>query len=151
MWCVESFAESSATLASESEPQKRFTVVPYPFFNDTIGAGAWAAVIMEGYYQKQMTAVGTALGSTEETFYGFLTVMNLQLPWVKRIFLAPTFYYGKVGTVEAYLNGNTAFMNETAGGNDSSKDNFIETKGTDQAYQLVIRYLYCQWDMAGSI
>ena len=139
--CSESIAESSATLASEAEPQKRLTVVPYPFFNGTIGAGLGAAVIMEGYYQKQMTAVGTVLGSTEETFYGFFRVMNLQSPWVKRIFLEPTLYYGKVGKVDAYLNGNPAFTNETAGSNDSSEDNFIETEGTDQAYQLVIRYL----------
>lgn len=139
--CSESIAESIGTPTSESKPQGRLTIVPYPFYNDTIGFGAGAAVIMEGYYQRQITAVGSVLGSTEETAYAFFKVMNIQSPWVKRIFLDPTVFYGKVGTIDAYLDGNPAFPAERAGSNDSSEDNFIGTEGTDQAYQLVIKYL----------
>ncbi len=125
----------------EAESKRRLLILPFPFYNDTIGTGVGIAAIAEGYVQKQMIAIGAALVSDNESGYGFLKIKNLQLPWIKRVFLEPEFFAGEFGTIDIYLDGNPDFTDETSGNNDSSKDNFIEAEGTDIFFESKIKFL----------
>ena len=136
-----SYAGEEAPSGGGTEDEQRLLVIPFPFSNDTIGPGVGVAVIAEGYGQRQIHAVGAALGSSNGTGYLFLKVKNIQLPWAKRVFLDPTIFYGDVGAVEVYLDGNPSFPGDMAGANDSDEDDFIETEGTDQAYELKMSFL----------
>jgi len=46
------YAEEEVLTAEETYP-RRLLLVPYPFFNDTIGAGLGVAAIAEGYVQPR--------------------------------------------------------------------------------------------------
>ncbi len=136
-----SYSQDTPQDPGEGENKKRLLLLPFPFYNDTIGPGVGVTAIAEGYIQRQTKTVGAALGSSEGTVYFFLKSKNIQVPWAKRIFLEPTLFYGKVSAVDLYLDGNPAFPKEVAGTNDSDADNFIEAAGTDQSYELRIKYL----------
>ena len=81
----------------ETQPGRNYVLPPFPFFNESIGAGIGVGAIIEGYYQKQVRAVGAAHVSSNETYIGFLKANNIQFPWVKRIFLEPIVAVSKYG------------------------------------------------------
>ena len=98
----------------EKQDEKRLLILPYPFFNDTIGSGVGAAVIAEGYVQKQMLTVGTALGSSEGTYLFFLMVRNYQFPWIKRLILDPQTSIGEFQEIKSYTRDSPDFPEEDA-------------------------------------
>ena len=58
------FAEEGERLSTEAsneeekqEKNKRLLLLPFPFFNDTIGTGVGVAAIAEGYIQPQLLSV----------------------------------------------------------------------------------------------
>jgi len=140
MACLPAHAEVDMVDKDEPSP-KRLLVLPYPFYNDTIGTGIGAAAIAEGYGQEQMFTVGSALFSLEGTYAGFLMIRNYQFPWLKRIFLEPAASYGKFKEIRSYTIGNPAFPNERPGSNESREDNFLESDGTDFWVDFSIKYL----------
>jgi hypothetical protein len=124
------------------EPEgRRLLLVPYPFFNDTIGAGLGVAAIAEGYLQRRTLTVGSALYSTENTYLFFLMMRNYQVPWVKRLFLEPSTSLGEFTDIKSYKGFNPEFPNQRPGSNDSSKDNFIESDGSDFWIHFNTKYL----------
>jgi hypothetical protein len=143
-------AESSGEAAGEaveneqagsSEPFERLLIVPYPFFNETIGSGIGVAAIAEGYVQPQMLAVGSGLISAEGTYLFFLMVRNYQFPWVKRLFLEPSMAAGEFTDIQSYTRSNPKFPNERPGSNESNEDNFLESDGEDYWVELNMKYL----------
>lgn len=142
------FAEEWERLSPEAsngeakqEKNKRLLLLPYPFFNDTIGAGVGVAAIAQGYVQPQMLTVGSGLFSIEGTYLVFLMARNYQVPFVKRVFIEPTTFFGKFKEIQSYTRSSPAFPNERAGSNDSSKDNFVEAGGTDNSLSIKIKYI----------
>jgi len=126
---------------AEEAPRKRLLTLPYPFYNDTIGAGIGVATIAEGYVQPQMLSVGSGLFSAEGTYLLFAMVRNYQVPWLDRLILEPQVSIGEFRKIETYVNGNPDFPDERAGSNDSSKDNFIEADGSDEWVEIRMRYI----------
>jgi hypothetical protein len=116
-------------------------VLPYPFYNNSIGAGAGAAFVAEGYVQKRMLSVGTALASTEGTYLVFLLVRNCQFPLMKRLVLDLQGSVGEFDDVRSYTGANPSFPDERPGDNDSRKENYIEAGGDDSWAEFVFRYV----------
>ena len=123
------------------QPAKRLLVVPYPFYNATIGTGLGVAAIAEGYGQDRMLTVGTGLLSAQGTYMLFLMSRNYRVPFNKRIIIDPQTSVGRFENVQSYTVNNPDFPGEDAGSNDSSKDNFIEADGDDFWFDVRIRYL----------
>jgi len=126
---------------AEKHDNKRLLVIPFPFFNDTVGSGVGVAAIAEGYIQKQVLTVASGLYSAGGTYLTFLYMRDYQLPWIKRIFVSPRASYGELQDISFYKGYNPDFPNERAGSNDSSEDNFIEADGSDYWLDLNIKYL----------
>jgi hypothetical protein len=114
---------------------------PILFFHDSIGAGIGVAAIAQGYAQKQTLTVGTGLMSTEGTYLLFLMMRHYQVPWVKRLFLEPSMSAGEFKEIQSYTGSNSDFPGERPGANDSHKDNFNESDGSDIWFDLTIKYL----------
>ena len=141
MLAVPIFAEEIDLSADKSAPKKRLLLMPYPFFNDTIGSGLGVAAIAEGYVQPQVFSVGSALYSTDGNYLLFLMMKNYQLPLMKRIFLEPKLSFGEFKDIQAYRGTNPRFPNEIAGSNNSSDGNFTESDGSDYWIDFNIKYL----------
>ena len=58
--------------SAEKHDYKRLLVIPFPFFNDTVGSGVGVAAISEGYIQKQVLTVASVLYIAEGTYFTFL-------------------------------------------------------------------------------
>jgi hypothetical protein len=128
-------------LPAEEQYPKRLLLVPYPFYNDTVGAGLGVAAIAEGYVQKQVMTVGSGLVSSEGTYLLFLMMRNYQFPWYKRVFLEPSTSTGEFKDIQSYTGRNRDFPNERPGSNDSHEDNFSESDGSDAWFDFNIKYL----------
>lgn len=132
---------------AENTPQaargipRRLLVIPYPFYNDTIGGGIGVAAIAEGYGQKQMLSVGTALVSAEGTYMVFGMIRNFQAPWIKRLILDPQAATGRYKDVQTYSINSPDYPNEDPGSNNSSKDNYIDASGDDSWFEFKCKYL----------
>lgn len=135
--------------ASQEQPQpaetapkgKRLLLLPFPFFNDTIGTGLGAAMVAEGYVQPQMLTVASLLGSTDGTYLGFVMVRNYQVPFLKRLILDPQISSGKYQDIKSYTRNAPGFANERAGSNDSSPDNYFKADGTDFWFDFKMKFL----------
>ena len=144
---VFSFCLLSSVNAEEEKPpteepeSKRLLLLPYPFYNDTIGTGIGVVAIAEGYIQKQVMTVGSGLFSTEGTYLAYLAMRNYQVPWIKRVFLEPSTSFGKLTDIQFYGGNNPNFPNERSGSNDSHEDNFSESDGSDVWFDFNIKYL----------
>jgi hypothetical protein len=126
---------------SDQEKDRHLLVMPFPFYNDTIGAGAGAAVIAEGYIQPQMLTVGAGLFSAQGTYLTFLLVRNYQVPWIRRLILDPQVSSGEFEDIKSYARNNPAFPNERAGSNESSEDNYVKSDGSDFWFEFKMRFL----------
>ncbi|MBK5095038.1 MAG: BamA/TamA family outer membrane protein [Deltaproteobacteria bacterium] len=140
LFSITGYAEEAVPPAGP-EPSRRFLAIPYPFFNDTIGAGVGAVIITEGYIQPQVLTVTSVLGSVDGTYLGFFMMRNYQVPWFRRVILEPQGSVGKFSDIKSYLRGNPAFPNERPGSNESSEDNFLESDGDDFWVELTTKYL----------
>jgi hypothetical protein len=116
-------------------------LVPYAFYNENLNVATGAAFGTVGHPQQQLSLVGTAFGSTNDSWGLYLLGFDYQLPFGNRLFLDPWISVGKFGELKSYSDGNPEFPNERAGSNDSDEDNYIEGKGTDQHYRLRFKYL----------
>ncbi|MEJ2519748.1 MAG: BamA/TamA family outer membrane protein [Desulfuromonadales bacterium] len=138
---VESEIHYAGAVPAASPHYRNFLLVPFPFYNDTIGTGIGVAGIAEGYPQPQSLVVGSGLYSAEGNGMLFLMARNHRLPWLQRLFIEPSLSVGKFEELKTYTIGNPAFPNEQPGSNDSSKDNYNETDGTDNWFDLNFKFL----------
>ena len=115
--------------------------LPYAFYNDSFGFAVGYVYGVVGRPQKQATLLATAIAGTKGSAMGFLVGRDLQMPRVERLFLDPIISVGYFKDNDAYINGNSDFPDERAGGNDSDKDNFVEGDGWDNFFRLRFKYL----------
>ncbi|GAB6097761.1 BamA/TamA family outer membrane protein [Desulfatiferula olefinivorans] len=132
--------ESSVEMEPD-QPSKRLLILPYPFYNSTIGTGVGLAGVAEGYGQDRMLTVGTGLVSAQGTYMLFMMVRNYRAPFCKRLIIDPQASVGRYENIQSYILNNPEFPQEDAGTNDSSKDNFIEADGDDMWFDVRLRYL----------
>jgi hypothetical protein len=71
----------------------------------------------------------------------FLMDRNHRLPWLERLFVEPTLSVGKFQDIKTYTVGSPKYPNEKPGSNDSNKNNFVESDGTDNWLDLNFKFL----------
>ncbi len=140
-FCTSVYAQDIDLAADKTVSKKRLLLMPYPFFNDTIGSGLGVAAISEGYIQPQVFTVGSALYSTDGNYLLFWMMKNYQFPWIKRVFLEPKISFGEFVDIQSYRGVNPGFPGERAGSNNSSKENFTKSDGSDYWLDFNIKYL----------
>jgi hypothetical protein len=125
----------------EDLAKKRFLVLPFPYYNESIGAGAGVAAISQGYVQKQMLTIASAMASDQGTNMFFIMVRNARAPFLSRLILEPQVCQNKFKDVQSYVISNPAFPDEQPAGNDSSENNFLNAEGNDFWVDFKMRYL----------
>lgn len=116
-------------------------VIPYGFYNANTGLAAAAVVLGKGLIQPQVITVANAFVSTSGSYNLFLSNLDMQLPFSRRLFVDQVTYYSDLNEVDNYQDGNPAFPGERAGSNDSDADNYIEATGDDLFAFLNFKYL----------
>jgi hypothetical protein len=125
----------------EMQKTRRMLVVPFPYYNESIGPGIGAAAIAQGYVQPQMLTVGSAMASGEGTHVFFLMVRNGRAPFMERLILEPQICQNTFKSVRSYVLNNPAYPNERSASNDSDEDNYLEADGTDFWFECKLRFL----------
>lgn len=125
----------------ETEKTRRLLIVPFPFYNESIGTGAGVAVISQGYVQKQMLTVGSAMVSGQGTDMFFLMVRNARAPFMERLILEPQVCQNRFKSVRSYVISSPDFPDEQPAGNDSDEDNSLEADGDDFWFDFKTRYV----------
>jgi hypothetical protein len=141
-------AKSGQPAGGESVPvgegrkqHSRLLMIPYPFYNESIGPGVGVGVVGQGYLQPKAGFVGTVLVGSG-SYLVYFKGLNYQLPWFKRIILEPDFELGKDNNVDTYTGtDNPGYPGQRAGSNDSNENNYIESDVTDQWVNLFTKFV----------
>jgi len=123
------------------EPKPIELKLPYAFYNSNFGAAVGGVYGVTGWPQKQSTFVATVIGGSNSALAGYFLGKDFRIPFTERLFLDPIIALSTFGETENYSSGNPSFRGERAGGNDSSKDNYVEGDTTDNFVYLTFRYL----------
>ncbi|MCG6871737.1 MAG: outer membrane protein assembly factor [Gammaproteobacteria bacterium] len=141
-------AQSIVEETGDQTPRRLPVLVPYAFSSDSTD---WAVGVAAGrgrlLGQKQARALVTVFASENDSYAAHLLVSDLQLP-SERWFVDFQLSLSKLGNRHIYVDGNLDFPEETAGSNESSKDNFLSGDGTDN--QIGARFQYVLPIGAGS-
>ncbi|MDH4185725.1 MAG: BamA/TamA family outer membrane protein [Nitrospira sp.] len=121
--------------------EKKVLKVPYAFYNEAYGAAAGFVYGVTGAPQDQAVVVVSAVAGTEGSYALFLLERNIQVPFIKRLFIDTDLVLSKYGDLRVYTNGNPDFPDERAGSNESDEDNYIEGDGSDHYLRLKLKYL----------
>jgi len=116
-------------------------VVPFVFYNDTIGLAAGVTFAGRGLLQPQTTFWSTAVVADSGTRFLFFGARDFRTAWTDRLFYDVRFAVGDFSEIDVYADGNPDFPDEIAGSNTSDPENFINSEGTDNAVDLEFKYL----------
>ena len=125
----------------QEKPEPRWLALPYAFYSDTFDFAGGVAGGGQGYYQEQMVFFAAGLGSSNGTGAGYFYLVDVQTPWVPRLFMTVDFSAGYYTKQRAYAQGNPAYRGEQAGSNDSSKDDYLEGKGWETWVDVIGKYV----------
>ena len=125
----------------DEPPVKGSKLIPYAFYNENTGTALAATYVAQGYIQPQTNIVTNFFYSTNNSYNFFYLLSDLQMPFEDRIFLDIYGFQSEWGEFDSYRDGNPRFNNERAGSNDSDKDNYINSQGSDDLLRLDFRYL----------
>jgi len=143
IWCQTGQAQNIILERQEesgSDKSKSF-FLPFLFFNESLGFAGGISYTARELFQKQTIGQINVIGGLNGALLVNSTLEELQLPGFKRIFLTTIMRAGKFGQIKQFTGVNPDFPNETAGNNDSSRDNFFDTEGTDIDLQYDFHYL----------
>lgn len=149
MQWAESFSQDiegndSASVGTSSN--FNMTVLPIAVYNQVLQFGTGAFVGMRGLSQENMSLFAGGLISTNGTKYGFLKVREFYLPFFPRLYFEPDLLGGYFGVLKVYKQPPGAppmfpADHAPAGSNESHRDDYLQLSGTDQWYELRLRYL----------
>ena len=118
-----------------------FAWIPYTFYTDSFELALGAGAASYGYGQPQLSLVGTAFATTNNSWGVLGHAGNLRLRPLDRLFMDSMAGYIRYENKMSYVPGNPEFPDEPAGSNDSTKENFIETPARSGFGELRLRYL----------
>ena len=137
---VSSFGQG-VRVGPDGEVSKQTLSLPYAFYNENFGFAAGYVYGVVGQPQKQSTLLATVMAGSKGSAMGFLVGRDIQMPRVERLFFDPVVSVGYFKDNDAYINGKPRFQDESAGSNDSDKDNFVTGDGWDNFFRLKFKYL----------
>jgi hypothetical protein len=141
-------AKSSAVVKfsverAENTKERETLFLPYAFSTDDMGAVFGVAAMTTGLYQKQMTIGGTAFGGEESKGLA-LGLWDYSLFGSQRLFISAIGMAGKYPLLRAYSplpDEVTPAGENRQGSNDSSIDDFIESSGTNNWWEVKLEYV----------
>jgi hypothetical protein len=116
-------------------------VLPYAFYSKMYDLAVGVGAGITGYPQEQARLYGTLFGTTNSTAVLALGGSDIQVPLFDRLFMDFLFQAGRYTEYRAYVEGNPGFQGQSAGTNDSSKDNFFLGESTYLRNEIRLRYL----------
>lgn len=128
---------------AENIKKRETLVLPYVFSTDDLGTVFGVGAMATGLYQKQMTLGGTVFGGGE-TKGAFLALWDYSLFDTQRFFFSALGMAGKYPLLRAYspLPGEITLAGEPrAGANDSDVDNFLESSGVNNWWEIKLEYV----------
>ncbi|MEN6440900.1 MAG: hypothetical protein ABFD97_20195 [Syntrophobacter sp.] len=142
-WLLTGVPAYSQVVVTEKDKEfkPKVLAVPYAFYNHSFGAAAGFVYSFNGYHQKQMSVLGTAIAGTNDALALYLVTRDFQAPFLDRLFIDSDFALSTFGELQSYTDGRPGYANERAGSNDSSYNNYIEGPGNDNFARVKFRYL----------
>lgn len=139
------FADSSygqsIVLGQDRHFEPKTLKVPYAFYNEAYGAAVGYVYGLSGAPQDQATMLATVMAGTHGSYTFFAMERDIQIPFIKRLFVDTDLMFGQYGELRSYTDGNPRYPNERAGSNDSNKDDYIDGDGHDYLIRLKLKYL----------
>lgn len=140
-----SIIDSSVVNVIEDSSEVSVTVLPFSLYSEIFKYAVGGFIGIEGLTSGNGAIYSGGLISTNGTKYGFIQFRNFYLPFFPRIYVQPDLLGGYFGILRVYksIPGSTAnpATGPPAGSNESDKNNYLEVSGSDQWYELKIRYL----------
>jgi hypothetical protein len=130
------------TLPALDEGENAGKLIPYGFYNADSGLAVAGVFIGKGYIQDQVLSVANVWASENGSYQFFQANTDALLPFSDRLFIDSAFMYTNWDAVDTYQSGNPEFPDETAGSNNSDKDNFVTATGDDLFGHVTLRYLF---------
>lgn len=127
----------------ENNKARETLVLPYAFSTDDLGTVFGVGVMATGLHQKQMTLGGTVFGGSE-TKGASLGLWDYSLFDTQRFFLSALGMVGKYPLLRAYSplpDEITPAGEPRAGANDSSFDDYIQSSGIYNWWEVKLEYV----------
>ena len=121
--------------------EKQVLTVPYAFYNEAYGTSVGFLYGVAGAPQDQAAVVISAVVGDTGSYSLFFLERNIQVPFMKRLFIDTDLVLSKYSDLRVYTDGNPDFTHERAGSNESDKENYIEGNGSDHYIRLKLKYL----------
>ncbi|MBW1742630.1 MAG: BamA/TamA family outer membrane protein [Deltaproteobacteria bacterium] len=125
----------------QEEPKGRWLALPFAFPAESLGTAYGVAGGTSGYFQPQMGTFVAVLGSTNESYATYLVFMDFQIPFFRRLFIDFKGSAGYFTDQRDYAGFNPDFPGERGGSNNSSADNYVQSEGQDDWFELYFKYL----------
>ncbi len=136
---------TDVVIDSLEENTVEISALPFALYSEVFGWAAGGFVGIQGLSQKNMALYMGGLISTNGTKYGFIQFREFYLPFYPRIYIAPDILGGYFGVLNVYKDPPTSppptESKYRAGSNESDKDDYIQTSGYDQWYEMKFRFL----------
>ena len=121
--------------------EKEVLIIPYIFPSDYMGTTSGIGGMTRGYGQKQLRFGATAFTSKDGAGGGIAGIWDYKLKWFDRLYFSAILAAGHYPRQRAYTQGNRTGNEKEAGGNDSSKNDYIEDQGLDNWFELKLEYV----------
>lgn len=131
----------STTREENPNGSKNALVLPYVFSTESMGVTAGIGGGAKGYGQDQLLIGGTVLGSAEKAAVAVLGMWDYKMPWVNRLFVSAIGSIGHYPNQRAYSFPFYPPGSIRPGSNDSDKDQYVETPGTDNWFDFKLEYV----------
>lgn len=137
--------ETEVDTSARPDPLK-INVLPFALYSEIFKWAVGGFVGMRGLTEGNASVYLGGLVSTNGTKYGFLQFRDFYLPFAPRFYFEPDILGGYFGVLRVYKEmpaSQSAPSDYKAppGSNESDKDDYMEVSGSDQWYELNIRYL----------
>lgn len=135
------YGQSITLNIDETRVASEYNWLPYAFYTKSLGVSFGIGAGKTSWPQEQASIIGTLAFGTKGTYFFAGGVTDLRIPSFERLFvdvMASSGYY--VDDI-LYVDGNTSFITERAGANDSNQENFIEETLWDSWAELRFFYL----------
>jgi len=143
----ESYAKPSASMKFTINRErnlkegKETLILPYAFPSESMGTTLGVGGMAKGYGQEQLLVAGAAWGSFDDAVGIVLGLWDYKLPATNRFFFTFLGSAGEYPRQRAYTIPGTKGQDGSPGSNDSDKDDYVETSGEDNWWEMKVEYV----------
>ncbi|MEN8188720.1 MAG: BamA/TamA family outer membrane protein [Thermodesulfobacteriota bacterium] len=132
----------SVTRAENPKGSKEFLILPFGFSSETMGPTFGVGGGSKGYIQDQLLMGGAVYGGTEETVGAVLALYDYRPRWADQFFFSIIGSVGHYPKQRAYADPvYTEDKGPRSGTNDSDFENYMESEGTDNWWEMKLEWV----------